>query len=491
MHAVHSSVFTRRASILVLSTFSLVFCAGLLTGCGSQMMAGPPPPVGNTQVVVLFTSTANDQLTLFNAFVTSIVLTNQAGGVTTLFSSPQPIGLGVEWMHLNGASEPIVTVAVPQGTYISAQVTVADCSFTTVTFTNSTLLTSTDAQGTCGQGTGMTTVNLAAPITITGSVVGLSFDLQVAQSFTESGPGTNQTYTISPVFTLTPVSISPQPSNETNGKITGLDAQVSALNATSNNFTALTTDGVTLTVKSDASTVYQGLAGLSSLATNELVNLDVAIQSDGSLLATRVEVDDATAPVAAVGTYLFPGTVSGQVITLSQERNGCQALGAPFCGELFEDDNTTAFRTSGQFSNVASLPFSATFDSSTMVPGENISIFYPGTFDVQSFQNATTVTLAPQTLNGTVTAVSNQNGFAVYTVSLASYNLFPTLQMFNTLGPHLTDPTTLVVYVDTSAQMLNSGMIQVGSLLRFRGLVFNDNGALRMDAGQIYDGVPD
>jgi hypothetical protein len=38
---------------------------------------------------------------------------------------------------------------------------------------------------------------------------------------------------------------------------------------------------------------------------------------------------------------------------------------------------------------------------------------------------------------------------------------------------------------------ISEQLIQVGSLLRFRGLVFNDNGALRMDAGQIYDGVPD
>jgi hypothetical protein len=32
-------------------------------------------------------------------------------------------------------------------------------------------------------------------------------------------------------------------------------------------------------------------------------------------------------------------------------------------------------------------------------------------------------------------------------------------------------------------------MVNVGSLLRFKGLIFDDNGTLRMDAAEIYDGV--
>jgi hypothetical protein len=43
--------------------------------------------------------------------------------------------------------------------------------------------------------------------------------------------------------------------------------------------------------------------------------------------------------------------------------------------------------------------------------------------------------------------------------------------------------------VDTNTQLLNSDPVAVGSLLRFNGLVFNDNGTLRMDCAQISDGV--
>jgi hypothetical protein len=103
------------------------------------------------------------------------------------------------------------------------------------------------------------------------------------------------------------------------------------------------------------------------------------------------------------------------------------------------------------------------------------------------------ITLRPQTVNGTVTAISNEGGFTVYTVTLASYNLFPVLQLDaanNPALPHVTNSTTITVYADTSALFLNSGgMVNVGSLLRFKGLVFFDSGTMRMDAGEIYDGV--
>ena len=53
----------------------------------------------------------------------------------------------------------------------------------------------------------------------------------------------------------------------------------------------------------------------------------------------------------------------------------------------------------------------------------------------------------------------------------------------------LQNPNTVVVYVDSSVQMLNSTSLAVGSTLRFYGLVFNDNGTLKMDCAQIADGV--
>ncbi len=106
---------TSSASRSVLtSTFvlSVALHATILTpGCGSGAGTAPPPKFsGNTQVTVVLTSTANDQVTRFDLQLQSLTLTSQSGNTVTLFSSQQP----AEFMHLNGGSEPLTTVTVPQ-----------------------------------------------------------------------------------------------------------------------------------------------------------------------------------------------------------------------------------------------------------------------------------------------------------------------------------------------------------------------------------------
>jgi hypothetical protein len=97
--------------------------------------------------------------------------------------------------------------------------------------------------------------------------------------------------------------------------------------------------------------------------------------------------------------------------------------------------------------------------------------------------------LRPQTINGTVSAISSEGGFTRYTVTLASYDLFPQFAAQPGQTTLLTNPNTVVVYADNNTQMLNQSSPAVGGIFRFYGLVFNDNGILRMDCAQINDGV--
>jgi len=487
-YAVFASPRNTFNSLLVVTAIA-IFGASL-AGCGSSMSG--PTPAKTTQVVVLLTSTANDQLTMFNTSVVSVALTDSAGKSTTIFTGANPpIGTNIEWMHLNGASEPLPAVGVPQGTYTSATVTISNCTLNTVSFTSPNLNFAEFGGGPCGQVMMGTTVNLPSAIMVTGSVMGLSLNLQMQQSFTLVGSGPTATVTISPVFNLTAVSIASEPTDETNGKVIGVAGEVMSLNMNGSSFTAQTTDGALLTLSTNTSTTFQGIAAFSSLSTNLLVNFDAAIQSDGSLLATRVEVDDATATQEGIGPYSIPAGPVGGFDTLPLQSNGCQTSGAPICFDLFQFTNNTVFNVSQQFSNVASLPFSATFNSASFLQGQNVSTFSLSV--TNNNPNATTITLRPQTVNGTVTAISSDAGFTTYTVTLASYDSFPVLQLYGAdipTVPHVTNPTTIVVYADTSTKFLNSGgMVNVGSLLRFKGLVFFDSGTMRMDASEIYDGV--
>ena len=88
-----------------------------------------------------------------------------------------------------------------------------------------------------------------------------------------------------------------------------------------------------------------------------------------------------------------------------------------------------------------------------------------------------------------LTATSSSGGFTTYTVTLATYDLFPLLAVQPGQTTLLTAPNTVIVYADSNTQMLNTAPLAVGAVLRFNGLVFNDNGTLRMDCAQINDGV--
>jgi hypothetical protein len=497
MNASVSLKLPRFAFDVLLSLATSTIAVAFLAGCSSGMeMVNPPAPAGNTQVAVLLTSTANDQLAVFYLSIATITLTNAAGTSVTVYSNPSAltnptVGTGTEWMRLNGPVEPLVSISLPRGTYTSASVEVGGCSFTNVTFNAvSSLTTATYAQGRCGQGTGNTTVILTAPIIITGPAMALSLNLQVGQSYTLTSSGASATYTISPVFNLTPVALALQPTTVQNGKLTGINAQITAINAQANTFTAQTPDGFTFTFSSNGSTAFQSVAAFSTLSTGVLVNLDAAIQPDGSFLATRVEVDDLGALATNTGpTEIGPDSQTGQFQTVTLQQQGCTLTGNPICGNLFQFLGTTTFAISGEFSNVQRLPFAAVFSGSSLFQGQSVSVYSSGALGTQFSEIVTAVTLVPQTINGTVTAVSQENGFTVYTVALAAYDLFPVLQQYVGPYPHTNSPASVTVYVDANTQLLNHGLINPGSLVRFRGLVFDDNGTMRMDCGQIYDGV--
>ena len=103
------------------------------------------------------------------------------------------------------------------------------------------------------------------------------------------------------------------------------------------------------------------------------------------------------------------------------------------------------------------LPFAASFRGSSLFQGQHVSVYSSGALG------------------------SQENGFTVYTVALAAYDLFPVLQQYVGPYPHINSPTIVVVYVDRNTQLLNHGLINLGTLARFRGLVFDDNGTMRMD----------
>ena len=486
--------------LLVTLTFS---------SCGTtRNLQTVPQFQGNTNVTVVMSSTANSQLSEFDIGITGISLVSQSGKSVTLYSLPPGTEQGVEFIHANGQADPFLTVSVPQGIYKTATVAVDNSAFTCVTLSSTGgLATSTFAYGGTATSAPTTTVtvNLPSPITITGTGMLLHFDLSVAQSATYQSCLSQgiQPFSITPTLTLSSSSL---PASATsNNQVRDVFGQITAT-GTNGSFSlalpasfAMASPGTPriLKVVPTAAPVFEGVSGLSSLALGMFVEIDGGIQSDGSLAASRIAVrDPGTSNMSILrGPVLMIGTSSPSGIGPAMWALGTQQQGFFLNNHLATDPAaytlaSASFQISGELPNLLNLPFVPKFDASNIVPGQNVyvttNVTQPGS---AGYAPVNTITLVPQTINGSVVGSTQAGNFTDYTIQLAPYDLFPTLAVQPGQRVLLSNPSVIEVYVDTSTQRLNTQSLALGNTLRFYGLVFNDNGTLRMDCAQVNDGV--
>jgi hypothetical protein len=305
---------------------------------------------------------------------------------------------------------------------------------------------------------------------------------------------------MSPTFSLAPLVLSSSPTNAANGLVNGLEATVASVGTSGESLTltipAVSLGTRTLQVHANSTTAFQGVSGFSALASGMFLNLDGALQSDGSVLATRIQVENPSALNVYTGPLFLVDNLVPALTLYGRTEMGPLFTDpvAGQSGQYWETSNfdfsNTIFQISGQFRNLQSLPFVTSFNASNMVPGQNVDIT-SGTLIIggTTYTPANTITLIPQTINATVQGSSSNGNFTTYTVSLASYDLFPQLAVQPGQTTLLNNPSQVEVYVDSNTQKLNTQALAAGSTLRFYGLVFNANGTLRMDCAQIRDGV--
>lgn len=490
------------SSVLVLL---LAFvCAGCGTGQGGGTITG-----GSTLVTVVVSGTANGQISQFNLFLNSLTLIARSGKKVSVLPSPQDI----EFIHLGGRPEPLAAVSVPQDTYTSASATVGlaqfGCVYWDASKSPSGIVTSYVDYGYTPDS--QVTVNMPSAITVDGSAMGLSLNLAVSTSanYDDCRYGSAPiAQAITPTFILTSFQLSAAPMISGFANLEGVLASVAPA---SNEFTVTAADGagwettasgneisspgLPWRMQADSATSLQGFAGLGALAVGEPLDITATLQADGSLRCSRIAVLDSDPTDLTVTSGPLLEVVSWQptVLLLARQQQGflVDHAQAPYnpSGASGFGYSSAEFAVSGQSGNLQSLPFTPRFDATTMVSGQNV-VITSHTASGGDPTQASTVTLMPQTINGTVSAVNPSGSFTVYTVELAPYDLFPTLAFSNSFQKSpLTSPTTVYVYADTNTSMLNAQPITVGNLLRFTGLVFNDKGTLRMDCSQIMDGV--
>ena len=486
----------------------LTLAVAMLNGCAGSPSPSTPPLSGNTTVAIQLSSKANDQLVQYTTQITSISLTNQAGKTTTIFNTPT----NIDFIPANGNAYPLATVQVPQDVYTSASINMATPNFR-YAFLDSTGSDNINNASYNGAPV-VPTVVVAQPVTVSGSAMGLQLSLDMPQSLTISNYSVPQLarYTGSPMLDLSVFPLTSAATTPLNGRCLGLVGQITAMSLASNSMTVtLAGDGAigpppsptpangayatgaVFTVALNSATQYQGVAAASGLATGDFVNLDMALQADGTYAATRVEVQDATTANVTSALVLFTSPQYVDLSTMPFQYQGSQLQSTDLEDNMqFVYSSTSKFQVSARLGSTAGLPFTPAFTSTSLIPGQAVSIgtlSYPnggGTYSLP-----TSITLLPQTIDATVTGITTSGSYTVYTVQLAPYDPIlslngPPVNPNNNPVPH---PGVVNIYVGSSTSMLNTTTLAVGGVFRFNGLLFDDGGVLRMLALQVNDGV--
>lgn len=471
-----------------------------LSGCGSNPPGnGGSPFSGNTQVTILVSSTSPGDFVEFRMNLVSLKLKDNKGNEVALLPGvSNNTSLHTEFIPFNGVPTPLITASVPQGQYTSASITVEDGTF---------MQFLPDASGTLtysyfGFGYSPTTpvINLNGPLTIQGNEMILNLDLNAVESAHLLGlqPNGYYNYTITPTFNLTQVLTSNAPTTANNKRLLGILGRLRSIGSHSASLLRLSDGSIganghlvsppPIDFTTDEQTSLQGFSAISSLPDGALVDMDLSLREDGSFGATRIEALDNSARNLYGGRLTIVSPTYSDIDFVTWGQNGEDLDLYPSGNIGAWGTSTTAqtvFRAEGEFAQLSSLPFNTDLSLTTLFPGQEIAVTNTnlarsgGQVYDPAFA-ATSITLMPQVINGTITSISSQAGFNTYTVQLTNTDALV----------RLGQPSLVTVYADANAAILTTTTPTVGTVARFRGLLFKDGSALRMACNQINTGAP-
>jgi hypothetical protein len=442
-------------------------------------------------IPVLITDAPSDQLVAFSLTINSISLVDSKGNTVSVLATPAT----VEICHLNGIQAPLVTASIPQGAYTSAIINFSSPEITYITSAGAAVTVSPTLTSTSYTYTFLT----PGPFTVSNSNGALVVDLLASQSVNISGT----TVTVAPVFVLKPVPpASAVPPMSQNG--TGMQQMATVVSVSGASLTLEPGSGPNFTVATDSSTLLQGFTALSGLTAGELVQVDFIVQSPACisqtvpptvcppvLLATRIQLAQPSAvgpPVNLLNGMVLSVSTGGFKMALTQGLGVAASAAATTSIVTVATNSSTVFALAPQFVSLSGLPFTPTFTSANLSPGQTVGIVASVVSPVPNWTaTATNVTLIPQTLGGTVTAITTVGGWTAYTLSLPSGSAFATLSGASTVTVYTNANTAPPPPSATAAPPA----IAVGASVRFNGLVFSTgNGAFAMVAGCSPDGPP-
>jgi len=427
-----------RALLLSLAIISLA-------GCGTGV--GTPPSRGGSLTAPIQVSLSDapaDQLLSFQFTLNSIVLTSTSGSTVGVL----PTATTVEISHLQATAQPVSQLTVPQGTYTSGTASISNAS---ATFVNSS--------GKIAQVNFSGTFNVPltfSPNLVVGTTpVALNLDLNLAsslQSLTSSG--------FAPAVTATINSVpATNQQEEGNGGVHDLTGVIG--NVSSGSFTLAASQVATsLTIAVNANTQFVGVSGPSGLAAGDIVEIDAAMQSDNTLLASKVEAEIGVKQEAE-GVVVSRTAGSGatpNTFTIAVQNSA--GAGAPSPGTLLTvgASNTTTFILPSDEANLAGLLFTPAFSSfANLAVGQRVEVRTTSDFTAIIAE----VKLGLQTFGGTPNVQTGNNQFTLALPAGSAFSL-------------LTGASSIDLIVQPTTEFKGISSIVLSSAVHARGLLLFD-----------------
>ena len=441
----------------LLRSMTLALATGLVVlalGCSNTANKTTTMTTPNAQFKI--GDAPSDSVLALVVTITHVDLTKQGGGTVTVLDSPTKI----ELTHLEGTVESFASANVPAGTYESASVSISTVDLTYIPANSTTPVEKTFTLNATVK------VMFSPPVTIGTQPSVLSFDFNAAQSLTFDSAG-NVTG-INPVITVSVqvVSSGDQENDEEHGEIEDMVGTIGTTTATSFTLTPESGSSTQTTLNVDQNTKFEdGISSLADLKSGMLVEVDAITRTDGSLLATKVALMEASEGMETDGIVTATSGTPVTSVTLLVQHEGGNTSTDMMGTSLTVDVSTAVFKSplnNSDFSNLLQgLPFTPKFDNTTLAKGQHIQAEAPATSQMQSSFVATQVRLERQALSGTVGAAP-----------MGSNATFVLLLDADSAFVKLTGVSSVNVYQGAGTQEMSPAA--PGTKIRVRGLLFFD-----------------
>lgn len=465
----------RSRSLKAFMSLLLLLVLLLSLGCGGNN--GPssspsPSQAGATSVQINLGDAPADWIVAFTMSMSSMTLTNSNGGNVSVASG----AMQMEMRHLMGTMQPLTMASVPPGTYSMANIGISSGAVTYMDPVNKQPVQKT-MPGTTKA------INFNPPVTVGSTPMTMNFDLDLAQSISTDSSGN---ITFNPVFTMTTGT----PGGGQGPLYGGMDHMIGSVSAMSgSSFTLSMMQGLSsITVMTNSSTQFAHMTGLSGMSTGMMIEVDAKMQTDGTLMATRIDsvLSGMSGGIMAEGLV---NSVTGNPptqLSIIVDNGAGTGMMSSYLGTalLVNVTSSTGFSFDSSGVDLNNLPFTPAFNASTVAKGqrvdpESIGGMMSGRMMSSGMMssgtiNATELTLQHQGLSGTVASYASGSP-ASFILNLPADSAFSSI----------TGAATVTVFQQPGTQLRGTTSVTNGASVQVRGLLFFDSGTYKLVATNI------